>query len=93
MLFSADTDVMGEDTPPPLLFANQVISEMVAHTMGEEMLVEYRDYMALRTAFRHCGGTWAGLADGDVRQVDLLRRLVSVWGAMDGRVNTSETLI
>ena len=77
---------MGEDSPR--LFGNHVISQLVGHMMGEDMLVESQDLLSLRTAFRSSGGSWLALGDGDITQMDLLKKLIGAWGKMPGRRKT-----
>jgi len=67
-----------------------VIAELVGHMLGDEFLVESKDFLDLRTAFRGCGGSWSALGDGDVAQLELLKRLIKAWAKLPGRAKKSE---
>lgn len=84
---------MNDTEAPPLVFANHVLKQLVAHLLGEDMIVEYDDYMALRTVFRWCGGNWALLGEGDIVQLNLLAKIVSAWGQMPERTREGDRLI
>lgn len=75
---------MGEDEHPKL-FSNHVIFQLVSHVLGEDTTMQYDDYMAMRVAFRHNGGSWIAMADGDLSQMNTLRDIVKAWGKMPGR--------
>lgn len=83
---------MGEEDHPKL-FSNHVISQLVSHVLGEDTSMEYDDYMAMRVAFRHNGGSWIAMADGDLAQVTTLRDIVKAWGKMPGRKEESVRVI
>lgn len=83
---------MGEDDHPKL-FSNHVISQLVRHVLGEDTTMQYEDYMSMRVAFRHKGGSWIAMADGDLAQVDTLKDIVSAWGKMPGRKEESGRVI
>jgi hypothetical protein len=80
------------DSPkkPPIVFANNVIRNTVDHTVDESIIVSPQDYTMLRVAFRKLGGSWEQLADGDIRQIRLLSKIVKKWGKMPGRKRESE---
>ena len=83
---------MGESDHPKI-FSNHVISQLVNHVWGEDTTMQYDDYMAMRVAFRHKGGSWIAVADGDLSQMDTLRDIVKAWGKMPGRKEESERLL
>lgn len=71
--------------PPPLNFANRVIRQVCDHLMGEDLIVEENDFMAMRTAFRWSKGSWETLWQGDIKQNELLKGIISAWAQMPGR--------
>ncbi len=77
----------------PQLFANHVIRQMVSHVMGEDTVIERDDYTSMRVVFRENSGSWIALADGDLSQVDRLRRIVRAWGKMPGRFKKTDVVI
>ena len=82
------------DTPdPPRIFANRVVKQMIAHMLSEDILVEPRDYIAIRTAFRWGGGSWDHIGEGDILHLGFLQRIISAWGALPGRRHESQEII
>jgi hypothetical protein len=77
----------------PRLFANKVIFQFVQHILAEDMVVDPEDFLAIRVVFRWCGGSWAALADGDVVMLELIQKIVSAWGKMDGRKHESDQVV
>lgn len=77
----------------PKVFANKVISQMIKHMVSEDTVVEPRDYLALRSVFKTCGGSWEKLVDGDQIHIELLKKVVSEWGKMPGRKKKSDQLV
>jgi hypothetical protein len=77
----------------PKVFANKVIAQMVKHMVSEDMLVQPRDYQAVRSVFRKCGGTWENVVNGDQVHIALLQRVVTEWGQMPDRKKKSDQLI
>ena len=69
----------------PLVFANQVIQKFVHNLLGSDMIVLPEDYMAIRTAFRNSGGNWEQVKSGNVPHLQMLIKIVKVWGAMPQR--------
>lgn len=84
---------MDERTPHPRQFANHVIQLFVAHMLAEDMVIELDDYMAIRTAFRACGGTWGEISLGNIVHLELLKKIVTAWGNMPGRKKDSDEVI
>ena len=82
---------MDENTP--LVFANKVIRQMVQHMVAEDMVIDRKDYIAIRVVFRKCGGSWTKFVDGDLLQFKLLKEVITSWGQMPGRQKSSEQLI
>jgi hypothetical protein len=74
-----------DEPQPPIYFANHVIQQFVGHLFGDTLLVEAKDYMALRLVFRKLGGSWEQLQLGDIQQMDLLKKVVTAWGQMPDR--------
>lgn len=82
------------DTPtPPHLFANHVIQQMVAHLLGDDMVVEFEDYQAMRTAFRSVGGKWTEITAGNISQIKLLSEVVLAWSKMPNRKRKGDRVI
>jgi hypothetical protein len=73
---------MDDFKPPPKIFANHVVRQMVDHMMGEGVLLDPSDYMVLRTAFRTLGGVWRSVSDGDLEHLDKLKNVVTTWAQM-----------
>lgn len=83
-----------DDTPkPPLLFANKVISQMVAHLFGGELVIWPDDFIAMRVAFRRLGGLWDQVADGNIVHLQLLSKVVTGWGKLPGRETQEEQVV
>jgi len=82
-----------EETTPPLVFANKVIRQMIQHMVSEDMVIDRKDYLAIRVVFRKCGGSWAKFVDGDLPQFKLLKDVITSWGQMPGRQKSSDQLI
>lgn len=80
-------------TSKPKVFANKVIKQMIEHILSEDMVVRLRDYLALRSVFRQCGGSWEKLVDGDQIHIELLKRIITEWGQMPGRKEKSDQLV
>jgi hypothetical protein len=81
------------DENPPLVFANKVIRQMIQHMVAEDMVVDRKDYLAIRVVFRKCGGSWAKFVDGELPQFELLKSVITSWGQMSGRQKSSDQLI
>ncbi len=84
---------MDERTPHPRQFANHVIQLFVVHMLAEDMVIELDDYMAIRTAFRTCGGSWGEISLGNIVHLELLKKIVTAWGNMPGRKKDSDEVI
>jgi hypothetical protein len=84
---------MDEQTKPPIVFANRVILQLVQHMLAEDMVVEPRDYAAIRMVFRKCGGSWRLFEEGDQVQFELLRTIVAAWGQMPNRLRASDRVV
>lgn len=77
----------------PRVFANHVLKQMVQHMFGDDLIVERDDFLSLRIVFRRCGGTWTSILGGDLKQIELLKTLVTAWGNMPGRKHQSEVFV
>lgn len=84
---------MSETLQPPKIFANKVICQMIHHMVSEDMVIEPRDYLALRSVFRRCGGSWEKFADGDQVQIELLKTIITGWGQTPERKKESDNLV
>ncbi len=83
-----------DDSPtPPRLFAHHVIKQMCQHLLGEDATLRLEDYMAIRTVFQWCKGSWKDLGEGDIVQLALLEKIISGWGRMPGRKKNQDELI
>jgi hypothetical protein len=81
------------DDSEQLVFANKVIRQMIRQVASGEFLVDPRDYMAIRVAFRSSGGSWSELGMGNRMHIDLLKNLVKAWGQSSDRRNTTEFMV
>lgn len=82
------------DTPiPPHVFANRVLKQMIEHSFGDDLVIEYEDYQALRTAFRAGGGSWSEIVNGNPSHIMLVGKFVTAWGQMPGRRRTENRVI
>jgi hypothetical protein len=84
---------MDDTTKQPAVFANKVICQMIQHMVAEDMVIDRKDYLAIRVVFRKCGGSWAKFVDGDLPQFKLLKDVITAWGQMPGRHKSSDQLI
>lgn len=75
------------ETPkePPSVFANRVIRQIADHLLGENLVIEPKDFMILRLVYRHLGGTWEGLIHGNCKYLQILEKVITNWGKMPGR--------
>jgi hypothetical protein len=84
---------MSDKPAPPHHFANNVLKQMIEHSFGDDLLVTYEDYMALRVAFRSLGGLWTEIGDGNIVHLKLLGEVVTAWGQMPDRKHTGDRVI
>jgi hypothetical protein len=84
---------MDEKEDVPKVFANRVIRELVLHMICEGAEIQPEDYMAIRVVFRKLGGDWEAISHGDMKQFDLLKRVVTTWGNRYQPKNKDETLV
>lgn len=84
---------MDESLEQPKVFANQVIRQLIQHMVAEDMVIELQDYLAIRVVFRACGGSWIKFDEGDLRQFELLKAIVTAWGQMEDRRKSSDELV
>jgi hypothetical protein len=77
----------------PKIFANKVIRQVIQHMVSEDIVIEPRDYLALRSVFRKCGGSWEKFVDGDQVQIELIKTIVTAWGQMPDRIKESNRVI
>ena len=81
---------MDESTEHPKIMANWIIQQMVEHMLADAPELKAADYMVIRTTFRSAGGEWVLITSGDTKQLDLLKTVVTAWGAMQGPKKESE---
>jgi hypothetical protein len=84
---------MDEPTQQPKVFANRVILQLVQHMLAEDMVIEQRDYLAIRVVFRKCGGSWQQFEEGAPIQFELLKAVVTAWGQMPERTKASDQMV
>lgn len=84
---------MDDLKPPPKVFANHVIRQMVDHMFGETLVTEKADFMVIRTAFRSLGGAWGAISLGSLPHLELLKQVVTTWGQTPGRKNTTQEVV
>jgi hypothetical protein len=72
---------MDEEQKPSIL-ANRIILQLIQHMVSDQLRPSWEDFASIRVVYRQCGGTWLGLIDGDLRQVELLKTIVTAWGQM-----------
>lgn len=84
---------MNDKPVPPHVFANNVLKQMIEHSFGDELVIEYADYQAMRVAFRSIGGLWTEIGDGNIVHMTLLAKVVTAWGQMPDRKLTSDEVI
>jgi hypothetical protein len=79
------------DTPkdPPSIFANRIIRQIADHLLGEDLIIEPKDFMILRLVYRRLGGTWDGLIHGNGKYLQILEKTITNWGKMPGRKRES----
>ena len=70
---------MDDQTPPPLIFANHVVRQMVDHMLGEGIILTAKDYLVVRTAFRSLGGVWDQIGEGSLEHLEKLKNVVTTW--------------
>ena len=78
---------------PPRQFANHVIKQMATHMLADDIFVELNDFMAIRTAFRWCGGSWGEVSEGNIVDLEILKKVVTAWGQMPGRKKNQDEVI
>ena len=79
-----------ESTEHPKILANWVIKQMVEHMLADAPKLEGKDYLVIRTVFRSAGGEWSAITGGDTKALDLLKNIVTAWGAEQGPKKQSE---
>jgi hypothetical protein len=84
---------MNDKPLPPHIFAHNVLKQMIEHSFGNELVIDYADYQALRVAFRGAGGLWGEIAHGNVTHLALLGKIVSAWGMMPDRKRITDRVI
>lgn len=84
---------MMEEEITPKIFANRVILQVIRHMVSEDMKVEPRDYLALRSVFRRCGGSWEKISNGDQVNTELLKTLITAWGQMPERKKSVNQIV
>lgn len=84
---------MNDREIPPKQFANNVLKQVCSHMLADDIVVKLDDYIAMRVAFRNLGGMWQEIADGNIVHLELLKKVVTVWGNEPGREHRSEETI
>jgi hypothetical protein len=84
---------MNDKPAPPHIFANHVLKQMIEHAFGDDLVIDYDDYQALRVAFRSMGGLWTEIGNGNIVHLTLLAKVVSAWGQMPEREHTTDQVI
>jgi hypothetical protein len=84
---------MNDTEKPPRQFANQVLKQVIQHLLTDDMVVEANDYASIRVTFRKLGGSWFDLSQGDITQIDLLKKVVTAWGALPNRKKVQDQVI
>jgi hypothetical protein len=64
---------------PPLVFAHQVIKQLVVHLVADAKIGK-RGYRVVRLVFRKLGGSWFRLCMGSPTDTELLIQAVRAWG-------------
>jgi len=77
----------------PKVFANRLIRQIVDHSFGADLVIEPKDYLTMRTAFRSLKGSWDRVSLGDPAQLDLLKQVVTQWGQMPNHKKKSEDFV
>jgi hypothetical protein len=67
---------------PPKIFANRVIKQLVGHMFADDFKLKAKDYEAIRVTFRALKGSWDQLGLGDMKQLELLQKVVTAWAAL-----------
>lgn len=70
---------MDPSETPPLVFAHQVIKQLVDHLLGDTK-IRKQGYRTIRVVFRQLGGSWFRLCMGSPRDTELLIETVRAWG-------------
>jgi hypothetical protein len=73
---------MDDTKQPPKIFANHVIRQMVDHMLGDGIILEPKDYLIVRTAFRSLGGEWDQVGEGALDHLEKLKNVITQWGQM-----------
>lgn len=84
---------MNDKPLPPHVFANHVLKQMIEHSFGGDLVIEYEDYQVIRTAFRAGGGSWREIANGNPTHIELASKYVSAWGQMPERRSTKDRVV
>jgi hypothetical protein len=67
---------------PPKIFANKVIKQLIEHLFADDFKVKSADYESIRVVFRSLGGSWDQLGLGDIKQLDLLTKVITGWSQL-----------
>jgi hypothetical protein len=78
-----------EPKDPPIVFANRVIRQFADHLLGNDLIIEPKDFMVIRVVFRKLGGNWVDLIQGNIKQLEVLERVLTNWGKVPGRKRKS----
>lgn len=72
---------MDDKPKPPRIFANKVIKQLISHMFADSFKLKASDYQAMRVVFRSLGGTWSAIWHGDMKQLELLQKVVKGWAS------------
>lgn len=84
---------MNDQEAPPRQFANHVIRQMATHMLADDIVVELNDYLAIRSVFRSCKGSWVEITQGNIAHLELLKHIVTAWGNMPGRKHSNDEVV
>lgn len=68
-------------TEAPLILANRILKQFSEHLLAGAATPENHDYQVMRVVFRRLGGNWEAVYHGDIRQITMLEKVVTGWGA------------
>jgi hypothetical protein len=77
----------------PKVFANKLLRQLVDHLTGGGLVIEPKDYVTLRLAFRQRGGEWEAIVSGSPKHLGLLKDIVTAWVKIPGRPTTEEEFV
>lgn len=79
--------------PEPLVSANRIIHKMTRNLFAPLLKLTPEDYRHIRIIYRHMGGLWVKIWEGDPDQLDLLRQVIQSWGSIPGRAKLTDEVV